>query len=38
MFVSIRLARDVRMAWRRFYWREEPEALPVKAWMSVPAE
>jgi len=34
----VRLVRDVRMAWRRFYSREEPEALPVEAWMRVPAE
>jgi hypothetical protein len=36
--VWVRLMRDVRMAWRRFYQREEPAALPVETWMSVPAE
>jgi hypothetical protein len=33
-----RLMRDVRMAWRRFCQREEPVAVPVEAWTSVPAE
>jgi hypothetical protein len=34
----IRLVRDVRMAWRRFYRREESVALPAQTLTSVPAE
>lgn len=34
----IRLTRDIRMAWRRFYRREEPVALRAEPWTTVPAE
>ena len=34
----VRLFRDVRMAFRRFLRREEPESIPVEALAATPAE